>query len=129
MRRGVSSSQASRIACQKPRSMSRSSTVDPLSLEGRILVKVLLPGWGEMVFYLPLALLLLHGGSLMTPTLNLADRLLALGTHFRDLGRPHDAHDIFSRLLGFRTLPVEVACQAQLALAEIALKRRRYKTA
>jgi tetratricopeptide (TPR) repeat protein len=82
-----------------------------------------------MVFYLPLALPLLHGGSLMTPTLNLADRLLALGTHFRDLGRPHDAHDIFSRLLGFRTLPVEVACQAQLALAEIALKRRRYKTA
>jgi tetratricopeptide (TPR) repeat protein len=65
----------------------------------------------------------------MNQTLNLTDRLLALGTHYRDLGRAQDAHDIFSRLLDFRTLPVEVACQAQLALAEIALKRRKFKKA
>lgn len=65
----------------------------------------------------------------MTPTLNMADRLLALGTHYREVGRPQEAHEIFARLLDFRILPPEVACHAQLALAEIALKRRKFKKA
>ncbi len=65
----------------------------------------------------------------MTDTLNLADRLLELGTHYRDLGRAGDAHEVLSRLLSFRTLPPEIACQAQVALAEIHLARRRYRKA
>lgn len=65
----------------------------------------------------------------MTEPLNLADRLLALGTHYRDLGRAQDANNVLSRLLAFRTLPPEVACQAQVTLAEIQLRARKYKRA
>lgn len=65
----------------------------------------------------------------MPDTLNLADRLLALGAHYRELGRAHDAQTVFARLLSHRTLPADVACQAQVALAEIQIARRRYKKA
>lgn len=65
----------------------------------------------------------------MMETLNLADRLLALGILYRELGRPQDAHDVLTRLLNFRTLSPDIACLAQVTLAELHLKVRRFKKA
>lgn len=65
----------------------------------------------------------------MNDTLNLADHLLALGNHYHDVGRPQDAHEVLTQLIDFRTLSPQIAGQALLVLAEIQLKRRRYKKA
>jgi tetratricopeptide (TPR) repeat protein len=62
----------------------------------------------------------------MKPTLNLVDHLLALGRRYQDLGQGKDALRIFTRLSSFRELPAEAAEEAQVRLAELQLKRRKY---
>ena len=62
----------------------------------------------------------------MSMTLNLADRLLALGRKFRDLGREHDALYYLGRLTTLAELPGDVAEEAQVHLAEIMLRRRKF---
>ena len=63
----------------------------------------------------------------MSPTLNLVDHLLALGRRYQDLGQGRDALRIFTRLSSFRELPAEAAEEAQARLAELQLKRRKYR--
>src|SRR5262245_10971835 len=65
----------------------------------------------------------------MSRTLNLADRLLAMGRLFQDMGRNHDAYRVLSRLTGLRDLPARTAEEAQLCLAQIYLDRQKYKQA
>ncbi len=65
----------------------------------------------------------------MDHTLNLFDHLLAEGKRFQSLGRHRDAGQAYARLAGFRDLPAPVAEEAQLRLAEMALKRRRFAQA
>lgn len=62
----------------------------------------------------------------MNTTLNLVDHLLAMGRKYQELGRHRDAVCLFTRLCGFRELPAEAAEEAQVRLAELSLKRRRY---
>jgi tetratricopeptide (TPR) repeat protein len=71
----------------------------------------------------------LHGGNAMSRTLNLAERLLARGRNFQELGRRQDALHILGRLAGFRHLPAAVAEETQVRLAEIWLARRKYRRA
>jgi Tfp pilus assembly protein PilF len=72
---------------------------------------------------------LLQGGSIMSRTLNLLDRLLERGRHLQSLGRTYDARHIFSRLSGFKQLSAEVAEEMAVRLAEIALAERKYRMA
>jgi len=65
----------------------------------------------------------------MKPTLNLVDHLLALGRRYQDMGQGRDALRIFTRLSGFRELPAEAAEEAQVRLAELQIKRRKYRRA
>src|SRR5947209_16149285 len=65
----------------------------------------------------------------MNATLNLVDHLLLLGRKYQEVGRQHDALAVFTRLSGFRELPAEAAEEAQVRLAELHLKRRRYARA
>ncbi len=65
----------------------------------------------------------------MMPTLNLVDRVLAMGRRYQDVGRHRDAVTVLTRLSRFRFLPAEVAEETQARLAEIHLKRRKYKHA
>jgi len=65
----------------------------------------------------------------MSMTLNLTDRLLAMGRRFHQLGRNQDAVHILTRLAGFRQLPASVAEETQVHLAEICLSRRKYRRA
>lgn len=65
----------------------------------------------------------------MMPTLNLVDRVLALGRRFQEIGRNRDAVTVLTRLSRFRYLPSAAAEEAQARLAEIYLKRRKYKQA
>jgi tetratricopeptide (TPR) repeat protein len=65
----------------------------------------------------------------MSTMLNLADRLLAMGRHFHQLGRNQDALHILTRLASFRQLPASVAEEIQVHLAEICLTRRKYRRA
>src|SRR6266404_5572710 len=65
----------------------------------------------------------------MSTTLNLVDHLLALARRHQDLGRLRDAIDVLTRLLEFRELPAEAAEDAQIRLAEMYLKRRRFRKA
>jgi tetratricopeptide (TPR) repeat protein len=62
----------------------------------------------------------------MNPTLNLVDHLLAMGRRYQDLGQGRDALRIFTRLSSFRELPAEAAEEAQVRLAELQIKRRKY---
>jgi tetratricopeptide (TPR) repeat protein len=71
----------------------------------------------------------LQGGSAMSRTLNLADRLLALGRTFQDLGRDRDALDVLGQLSRFRELPAQVAEETQRRLGEIQLRRGRFRRA
>src|SRR5437868_15245315 len=48
---------------------------------------------------------------------------------FQELGRTLDALRVLTRLPGFRELPGEVAEEAQVRLAEIQIKRRKYQRA
>ena len=63
------------------------------------------------------------------PTVNLVDRVLALGRRYQEVGRHRDAVTILTRLSRFRYLPDEAAEETQTRLAEIYLKRRKYKQA
>src|SRR5438270_656798 len=65
----------------------------------------------------------------MSRTLNLADRLLAMGRTYQDLGRDHAALDILGQLARFRQLPANVAEETQLRLGEIQLRRGRFRRA
>jgi len=65
----------------------------------------------------------------MSTTLNLADRLLAMGRNFGAVGRDQDALHILGRLAGFRELPAAIAEETQGRLAEIFLRRRKYRRA
>lgn len=65
----------------------------------------------------------------MNPTVNLVDGILALGRRYQELGRHRDAVAVFTRLSHFRYLPAEAAEETQSRLAEIYLKRRKYKQA
>jgi tetratricopeptide (TPR) repeat protein len=69
----------------------------------------------------------LHGGSTMSKTLNLADRLLAMGRSFQAMGRTRDAYQVLTRLASFRELPDATAEEALVRLAEIDLQRQKYK--
>jgi Tfp pilus assembly protein PilF len=71
----------------------------------------------------------LHGGSAMMPTLNLVDHVLAIGRRYQEAGRHRDAIKVLTRLSRFRYLPTEAAEESQARLAELALKRRKYKQA
>jgi tetratricopeptide (TPR) repeat protein len=55
--------------------------------------------------------------------LKLADRLLAMGRNFQQLGRDHDALHVLSRLARFREVPQEISEEAQFRLGEIQLRR------
>jgi len=65
----------------------------------------------------------------MMPTLNLVDHVLAIGRRYQAIGRHRDAVTVFTRLSRFRYLPAEAAEETQARLAEIHLKRRKYKPA
>jgi tetratricopeptide (TPR) repeat protein len=65
----------------------------------------------------------------MSMTLNLVDRLLARARHLRAVGRTDDALSLFERLAGFRELPAAAAEETQAQLAELHLRRRRYRRA
>jgi Tfp pilus assembly protein PilF len=65
----------------------------------------------------------------MMPTLNLVDRVLAMGRRYQEAGRHRDAVSVFTRLARFRYLPAEAAEETQARLAEIQLKRRKYRHA
>ena len=65
----------------------------------------------------------------MMPYLNLVDRVLAMGRRYQEIGRLRDAATILTRLSQFRSLSAEAAEETQARLAEIYLKRRKYKNA
>ena len=62
----------------------------------------------------------------MSTTLNLTDRLLAMGRKFQELGRDQEALHILGRLAGFRQLPAEISEESQVRLAELLLRCGRY---
>lgn len=65
----------------------------------------------------------------MMSNLNLVDHVLAMGRRYQEVGRHRDAVVVLTRLSRFRYLPTEAAEEAQVRLAEIHLKRRKYKQA
>jgi Tfp pilus assembly protein PilF len=65
----------------------------------------------------------------MKATLNLVHHVLAMGRRFQELGRHRDALTLFTRLSGFRQLSSEAAEETQARLAELHLKRRRFRRA
>jgi tetratricopeptide (TPR) repeat protein len=65
----------------------------------------------------------------MSTTLNLADRLLAMGRHFQALGREPDAVRILGRLTNFQQLPPEIIEEARSRLAEMMLRWGRFTRA
>src|SRR5438128_12049130 len=68
----------------------------------------------------------LHGGRVMSMTLNLADRLLAMGRNFQAIGRDRDALHILGRLSDFRQISADVSEESQHRQAEILLRSGRY---
>lgn len=65
----------------------------------------------------------------MRPTLNLVDGVLAMGRRYQEVGRHRDAVAVLTRLSHFHDLPADAAEETQGRLAEIYLKRRKYKQA
>jgi tetratricopeptide (TPR) repeat protein len=65
----------------------------------------------------------------MLPTVNLVDGVLAMGRRYQEVGRYRDALAILTRLSHFRYLSADAAEEIQTRLAEIYLKRRKYKQA
>jgi tetratricopeptide (TPR) repeat protein len=65
----------------------------------------------------------------MSRTLNLADRLLAMGHNYQRLGRGREALTVLGRLARLGHLPAETAEQTQALLAEIHLQRKQYRRA
>jgi tetratricopeptide (TPR) repeat protein len=62
-------------------------------------------------------------------TLNLVDHLLAAAGRCHEQGRLRDAVRLLTRLAGFRQLPADAAEQTQARLAELQMKRRKYRRA
>jgi Flp pilus assembly protein TadD len=62
-------------------------------------------------------------------TLNLVDRLLALGRNYQHVHRNHEAVQAFGRLAGLRELPPAVAEEAQARLAELHIERKKLRKA
>src|SRR5438874_10813929 len=62
----------------------------------------------------------------MSMTLNLADRLLAMGRNFQAIGRDRDALHILGRLSDFRQISADVSEESQHRQAEILLRSGRY---
>jgi Tfp pilus assembly protein PilF len=65
----------------------------------------------------------------MSKTLKLADRVLALGRNFQELGRDEDALRVLGRLAGWRQLPADVAEQTHARLAEISFRHGQFPQA
>ncbi|MBY0525988.1 MAG: tetratricopeptide repeat protein [Gemmataceae bacterium] len=65
----------------------------------------------------------------MSMTLNLADLLLAQGRNYQELHRPAEALAVLGRLAGLAHVPAAAAEEAQARLAEICLKRKKYRKA
>jgi tetratricopeptide (TPR) repeat protein len=65
----------------------------------------------------------------MSRTLNLVDRLLAMGRRYQQLGCNLEARQAFGRLADFRELPAAAAEETQFRLAELHLKARRFRRA
>ena len=65
----------------------------------------------------------------MTPTLNFVDHLLALGRKYQEVGRFADAETVLGRLTTFTELPAATAEEAQSRLAELHMRRRKYRRA
>jgi tetratricopeptide (TPR) repeat protein len=65
----------------------------------------------------------------MMTNLNLVEHILAMGRRYQEAGRLRDAVTVLARLSRFRYLPAEAAEETQSRLAEIYLKRRKYKQA
>jgi tetratricopeptide (TPR) repeat protein len=66
---------------------------------------------------------------MVNPTLNLVDHLFAAATRSQEQGRLREAVRLLTRLASFRELPADAAEQAQARLAELQLKRRKFKRA
>jgi tetratricopeptide (TPR) repeat protein len=66
---------------------------------------------------------------MVNATLNLVDHLLAAAGRCQEQGRLREALRLLTRLAGFRQLPADAAEQTQARLAELQLKRRKYKRA
>jgi tetratricopeptide (TPR) repeat protein len=62
----------------------------------------------------------------MSTTLKLVDHLLTRGRSFQQLGRSHDALQVFNRLAALRDLPPQVNEETLSRLAEILLGEGRY---
>src|SRR5438128_2854671 len=71
----------------------------------------------------------LQGGSPMSTTLNLADRLFQNACNLHQLGRSSAAARLFARLAAWRDLPRDLAEEAQVRLAEIHLEHEQPKQA
>lgn len=65
----------------------------------------------------------------MSRTLNLYDRLLAIGRNLHKLQQDSDALHYLARLAALNDLPAEVAEEAQVCLAEVYLRKRKYRRA
>jgi tetratricopeptide (TPR) repeat protein len=66
---------------------------------------------------------------MVNATLNLVDHLLSAATCCQEQGRLREALRLLTRLSDFRELPASVAEQTQARLAELQLKRRKFKRA
>jgi len=66
---------------------------------------------------------------MVNTTLNLVDHLLAAAGRCQEQGRLREALRLLTRLAGFRQLPADAAEQTQARLAELQLKRRKFKRA
>ena len=62
-------------------------------------------------------------------TLNLVDHLLTNASRCQEQGRLREAVRLLTRLAGFRELPADAAEQTQARLADLQLKRRKFKRA
>lgn len=65
----------------------------------------------------------------MSTTLNLVEHLLAQARKYQQMGQAQEAHRVLTRLCGLQELPAEAAEEAQVRLAEIYLKRRKFTQA
>jgi len=65
----------------------------------------------------------------MSKTLNLIDRLLAMGRNYQQLDQQRQALHVLGRLAHFPDLPPAIAEETQLRLAELHLQRRQFRRA
>src|SRR5262245_52659907 len=65
----------------------------------------------------------------MSGTLNLIDRLLAIGRNLQQVHQHFQARRYLGRLAALPDLPAEIAEEVQVRLGEIALRRRHYRRA